>query len=171
MRKTAEEVQREASQAGLQTTGKWLSWLNNHIFNSDGAKDGIMGNHRVYGTKAHCLTHESDWLGAPSPENKANPVNDGPWVKEDATFLCGTKVPYWEDVLDGWLYETGMIDVAHVGKVPRHAPRGYCKRCVKALKKREQKIATLKKRQESELAMVSSALLKFQRNRRKCESR
>jgi hypothetical protein len=139
MRKRTEDVQREASQAGLQTTGKWLSWLNNHIFNSDGVKDGILGNGHIYGTKAHCLTHESDWLGPPSLRLGKGNI-DGPWVKEDATFLCGTKVPYWEDVME-WHHKAGMESAAYPceGEVPRHAPRGYCKRCVKALKKRQRK--------------------------------
>ena len=124
-----EDVQAEAIKAGLQPTGKWVSWIQNNQFDGNGCYDGIMGKGYIYGGKAHCLTDESDFK-PDGWEFHANPL------KEGATFLCKQSVPQGvgEDIYE-WHHKGGLDSFG----VPRHAPRGYCKRCVKALKKREQK--------------------------------
>ena len=114
-----EDVQREA---GLQHAGKWVCWIQNNQFNAEGAIDGIFDNPEVYGGKAHCVTNESDF----NPDGW-NKVTGNP-LKEGATFICREPVPrgIGEDIYD-WFDAT------------QYAPRGYCKHCVKALKKRQQK--------------------------------
>jgi hypothetical protein len=121
---------------GLQPAGKWVSWISCNIFDSQGALDGILGRGDVYGTKAHCFEKDSDlepegWEWTEHPFKTVGTRYDtakGPYYVPK--LLCGTRLPTCEDVNEYY------HDQDSIGG---HAPHGYCKHCVQALKKRQQK--------------------------------